>query len=67
MFFFFKYFFFTGEVFALSPTINFDWSNNEEDSQAKLIIKWYHIGDKNAHKYILYLDDIEIQYVCLFI
>ncbi len=62
--FFLKYFFFTGEVFTLSPAISFDWSNDET---AILIIKWYHIGDKLAHKYILILDNIEVQYVCSFL
>ncbi|CAF4357612.1 unnamed protein product, partial [Rotaria sordida] len=60
-------FYFTGEVFVLSPTINFKWSDDKENPTPNLIIKWYHIGDKNAQQYILYLDDAEIQYVCLFI
>ncbi|CAF1481241.1 unnamed protein product [Rotaria sordida] len=56
-------FYFTGEVFVLSPTINFKWSDDEENPKPNLIIKWYHIGDKNAQQYILYLDDAKIRYI----
>ncbi|CAF1471707.1 unnamed protein product, partial [Adineta steineri] len=52
------YFHFTGEVFALSPTISFTWPDKEENSKANLIVKWFHLGDKIAYKYIMYLDDI---------
>ncbi|CAF1468669.1 unnamed protein product [Adineta steineri] len=52
------YFHFTGEVFALSPTISFTWPDKEENPKADLIVKWFHLGDKTAHKYIMYLDDI---------
>ncbi|CAF4029204.1 unnamed protein product [Adineta steineri] len=52
------YFHFTGEIFALSPTISFTWPDKEENPKADLIVKWFHLGDKTAHKYIMYLDDI---------
>ncbi len=32
----------------------------------RLLIRWDHIGDKYAHRYVLYLDGIEIQVVGLF-
>ncbi|CAF4031490.1 unnamed protein product [Rotaria sp. Silwood2] len=57
------HFYFTGEVFALSPTISFKWSDDKKNPKPNLIIQWYHIGDKNAQQYILYLDDVEIQYI----
>ncbi|CAF4055181.1 unnamed protein product, partial [Adineta steineri] len=57
------YFHFTGEVFALSPTISFTWPDNEENPKANLIVKWFHLGDKTAHKYIMYLDGVDIQYI----
>ncbi|CAF1419921.1 unnamed protein product [Adineta steineri] len=46
------------DVFTLSPTISFEWPDKEENSKANLIVKWFHLGDKTAHKYIMYLDDI---------
>ncbi|CAF1470782.1 unnamed protein product [Adineta steineri] len=52
------YFHFTGEIFALSPTISFTWPDKEENPKANLNVKWFHLGDKTAHKYIMYLDDI---------
>ncbi|CAF1094045.1 unnamed protein product [Adineta steineri] len=57
------YFHFTGEVFALSPTISFTWSEKEENPKADLDIKWFHLGDKIAHKYIMYLDGVDIRYI----
>ncbi|CAF1211243.1 unnamed protein product, partial [Adineta steineri] len=52
------YFHFTGGVFALSPTISFTWPDKEENPKANLNVKWFHLGDKTAQKYIMYLDDI---------
>ncbi|CAF1292134.1 unnamed protein product [Adineta steineri] len=57
------YFHFTGEVFALNPTISFTSSDNEENPKANLNVKWFHLGDKFAHKYIMYLDGVDIQYI----
>ncbi|CAF1110364.1 unnamed protein product [Adineta steineri] len=57
------FFHFTGGVFALSPTISFTWPDKEENPKANLNVKWFHLGDKTAHKYIMYLDDVDIQYI----
>ncbi|CAF0834194.1 unnamed protein product [Adineta ricciae] len=54
---------FTGLVFTLSPNITFEWHEDPENPDAYLIIEWYHLGDNNAQKYILYLDNLDIQYI----
>ncbi|CAF1449968.1 unnamed protein product [Adineta steineri] len=57
------FFHFTGKVFALSPTISFSWPDKKEKPKANLIVKWFHLGDEVAHKYIIYLDGVDIQYI----
>ncbi|CAF3845606.1 unnamed protein product [Rotaria sp. Silwood1] len=58
-----SHFYFTGKIFALSPSISFKWSDDDKNSKPNLIIHWYHIGDQKAQRYILYLDDEEIQHI----
>ncbi|CAF1040556.1 unnamed protein product [Rotaria sordida] len=55
-------FFFNGQIFALSPIIRFD-HNEKDPSTFNVIIKWYHIGDRYAQKYIVCLDEKEIHYI----
>lgn len=52
-------FYFTGEIYALNPTISFKYV----DKIIILVIKWCHIGDDNAQKYTLILNDMEIKHV----
>ncbi|CAF3938190.1 unnamed protein product [Adineta steineri] len=57
-------FFFDGHVFALSPSIRFDWTLVEtENDDPVLVIEWQHIGDENAEKYILHFDDKQIKHI----
>ncbi|CAF0890208.1 unnamed protein product [Adineta ricciae] len=58
-----RYFFFTGRVFTLSPNITFEWHKDLEKPHAYLIIEWYHLGDNHAQKYVLYLDNLDIQHI----
>ncbi|CAF4153253.1 unnamed protein product, partial [Adineta steineri] len=51
------------DVFALSPTISFTRSKADKNAKADLNIEWFHLGDQIAHKYIMYLDGVDIQYV----
>jgi hypothetical protein len=65
-------------TFSLTPTVSIRWApSDEKDPKPKpkskpgekpyLIVTWNHIGDRMAQKYVLCLDDKEIQYVCLLI
>ncbi|CAF1316585.1 unnamed protein product [Adineta steineri] len=47
------------DVFALSPTISFTRSKADKNAKADLNIEWFHLGDRIAHKYIMYLDGFE--------
>ncbi|CAF1500582.1 unnamed protein product, partial [Rotaria sordida] len=53
-------FVFTGEILTLSSIIHFDYI--EETSNFNVTIKWYHIGDDYAEKYVVLLDNKEIQH-----
>jgi hypothetical protein len=57
-----------GNVFALSPTVSFNWPDDKNDKNAKptLVVQWCHIGDEKAHGYVLYLNDKKIYHVYLF-
>ncbi|CAF2356593.1 unnamed protein product [Rotaria sp. Silwood2] len=50
-------FFFTGQIVTLSPTIHFDYI--EEHSTFNMTIKWYHIGDRYAQKYVIKQSSID--------
>ncbi|CAF1640507.1 unnamed protein product [Rotaria magnacalcarata] len=56
-------FHFTGEVFALSPTIRFSLLDDKQNLKPNLTIKWYHIGDKVAQRYVICLDDLEVRHI----
>ncbi|CAF3190146.1 unnamed protein product [Rotaria socialis] len=56
-------FHFTGEVFALNPTIGFSLSDDKQNLKPNLTIKWYHIGDKVAQRYVICLDDLEVRHI----
>ncbi|CAF1366742.1 unnamed protein product, partial [Rotaria sp. Silwood1] len=54
------FFVFTGQILTLSSIIRFHYV--KETSTFNVIVKWYHIGDHYAQKYVILLDDKEIQY-----
>jgi hypothetical protein len=53
----------TDKIYSLNPIVNFEWEN----SKPTCVIKWQHINDQSAEKYILILDKKEIYYVFLII
>ncbi|CAF3292520.1 unnamed protein product [Rotaria sp. Silwood2] len=54
-------FLFIGKTLTLNPIIHFNCT--EDPSIFNVNIKWYHIGDDYAHKYVIHLDGKEIQYI----
>ncbi|CAF4602137.1 unnamed protein product [Rotaria sp. Silwood1] len=52
---------FTDQILTLSPVIRFDYI--DEYSTFNVLIKWYHIGDHYAQKYVVCLDEKEVHYI----
>lgn len=49
--------------YTSNPKLGFEPNEKDEKRGPILLIKWTHIGDEDAHRYLLYLDNLEIHQV----